>query len=136
MFRLLAEASSCRQRKYFATSPRCGISVEGGQSGAGERAVERGREQTGRHRDHLLHVAVEPQRRFLPIQIRQQEGVLVALAVGETAADHLRAHVEGGLVESVGEPPAIRPFQIAGEGVERAAINAHDDVGTVRKREA
>ena len=102
--------------------------------GAGvKRAVKGCREQAGRDRHHLLHVAVEPQCGVFAFKIGQQEGIFVALAVGEAAAGHLLAELQGGLIERVGQTPAVGPLQTSRELVKAAPVYADHHMGAPRQ---
>jgi putative PIN family toxin of toxin-antitoxin system len=101
-----------------------------------EHLVEGSGEEAGGDGDDLLQIAVEPQRRVFAFKIREQERVLVALAVSEAATNHFLAKVESRGVQGVRQATAVGAFEAGGEFMEAFAVDADDDVAAAGQVDA
>lgn len=109
--------------------------IEGGVAGVGVGTVEGGGEEAGGDGGDFLDGAFEPHAGIVTAKVGHEEGVFVALAVGEGEAGHLAGDEEGGGVEGVGEGLGIGAFEVASEGVEALAIDTDDDPGFARQQD-
>src|SRR4051812_18989680 len=76
--------------------------IEGRDFFGRESSIEVCGEEACRYGYDFLEVAIEPEWGGFLFEISQEEGVFVALSVGEAATDHLLAESQGGLVQGVG----------------------------------
>jgi putative PIN family toxin of toxin-antitoxin system len=99
---------------------------------APESLVESGSKNTSRNRNNLLHIPIEPKRSIGRLRICQNKRILIALPIRKTTPDHLARELQRRDIESIGQPPAIRTFQILRKPVKRPAVDADDDMSPPR----